>query len=242
MPGTTPKRGSQGQRRGARCQARLTGLNTAPWLGGRLAGGSDRGAPGTLHRGMSVNRGQEKLWRYTSLVRLWSWALIGVGAAMLVVGAAVQAGSEHGLSAQWVGVALGVSGITGVLFYPLLRMWLRKTAPSEYLPRAKRLGGPRRLEAGPSDWRRWGFVTTAFLFVGSAAMLAFLVGVLRDSGPDGIAEGVVVGVVGAWGVVTLGDARSIERTERREGRQYFATGNRPTAAGNRLVWVPADDA
>lgn len=191
---------------------------------------------------MSVQRGQEKLWRYTSLVRLWSWALIGVGAAMLAVGAAVQAGSEHGLSAQWVGVALGVSGATGVLFYPLLRMWLRKTAPSEYLPRAKRLGGPRRLEAGPSDWRRWALLTSAFLFVGSAAMLAFLVGVLRDSGPDGIAEGVVVGLVGAWGVVTLGDARSIERTERREGRRYFATGNRPTAAGNRLVWVPADDA
>lgn len=191
---------------------------------------------------MSTNRGQEKLWRYTSLVRLWSWALIGVGAAMLVVGAAVQAGSEHGLTAQWVGVALGVSGVTGVLFYPLLRMWLKKTAPSEYLPRAKRLGGPRRLEAGPSDWRRWGFVTTGFLFVGSAAMLAFLVGVLHDSGPDGIAEGVVVGVVGAWGMVTLGDARSIERTELREKRRYFATGNRPTAAGNRLVWVPADDA
>jgi hypothetical protein len=187
------------------------------------------------------NRGQEKLWRYPSLVRLWSWALMGVGAAMLAVGAAFQAGSQHGLSAEWVGVALGVSGGTGVVFYPLLRMWLRTTAPSEYLPRAKRLGGPRRLEAGPADWRRWGLVTTSFLFVGSAAMLAFLVGVLRSSGPDGIAEGVVVGLVGAWGVVTLSDARSIERTEASEGRRYFATGHRPTAAGNRLVWVPADD-
>ena len=191
---------------------------------------------------MAVNRAQEKLWRYTSLVRLWSWALIGVGAAMLAVGAAFQAGSENGLSAQWVGIALGVSGATGAVFYPLLRMWLRKTAPSEYLPRAKRLGGPRRLEAGPADWRRWGLITTTFLFVGSAAMLAFLVGVLRDSGPDGIAEGVVVGLVGAWGAVTLGDARSIERTEASEGRRYFATGHRPTAAGNRLVWIPADDA
>ena len=190
---------------------------------------------------MAVNRGQEKLWRYTSLVRLWSWALIGVGAAMLAVGAAFQAGSQRGLSAQWVGVAIGVSGATGVVFYPLLRMWLRKTAPSGYLPRAKRLGGPRRLEAGPADWRRWGLVTSVFLFVGSAAMLAFLVGVLRNSGPDGIAEGVVVGLVGAWGVVTLGDARSIERTEAAEGRRYFATGRRPTAAGNRLVWVPVEE-
>jgi hypothetical protein len=41
--------------------------------------------------------------------------------------------------------------------------------------------------------------------------------------------------------VTLSDARSIERTEASEGRRYFATGHRPTAAGNRLVWVPADD-
>ena len=71
-------------------------------------------------------------------------------------------------------------------------------------------------------------------------MLAFLVGVLRDSGPDGIAEGVVVGVVAVWGLVTLGDARAIERTEQTEGRRYFASGDRPTAAGNRLVWTPAD--
>ena len=182
-----------------------------------------------------MGRGQpDKLWRYTSLVRLWSWALIGVGGAMLLVGAALQAGSTTGLSATWVGVSVAVSGLTGAVFYPLLRMWLRKTAPSGYLPRATRLSGPRRLEAGPSDWRRWA------LLIGGAAMLAFLVGVLRDSGPDGIAEGVVVGVVAAWGLVTLGDARAIERTEHDEGRRYFAAGDRPTAAGNRLVWTPAE--
>jgi hypothetical protein len=188
-----------------------------------------------------MGRGQQdKLWRYTSLVRLWSWALIGVGGAMLLVGAALQAGSATGLSATWVGVSVAVSGLTGAVFYPLLRMWLRKTAPSGYLPRATRLSGPRRLEAGPSDWRRWALLIVVFLLIGSAAMLAFLVGVLRDSGPDGIAEGVVVGVVNAWGLVTLGDARAIERTEHAEGRRYFAAGDRPTAAGNRLVWTPAE--
>jgi hypothetical protein len=188
-----------------------------------------------------MGRGQQdKLWRYTSLVRLWSWALIGVGAAMLLVGAALQAGSTTGLSATWVGVAVAVSGLTGAVFYPLLRMWLRKTAPSGYLPKATRLSGPRRLEAGPSDWRRWALLIVVFLLIGSAAVLAFLVGVLQDSGPDGIAEGVVVGVVAAWGLVTLGDARTIERTEHAEGRCYFAAGDRPTAAGNRLVWTPAE--
>ena len=161
---------------------------------------------------------------------------------MLAIGAAIQAGSKTGLSAQWIGVALAVTGVTGVVFYPLLRMWLRKTAPSGYLPKAKKLSGPRRLEAAPRDWRRWRILIVVFLFIGSAAMLAFLVGVLRDSGPDGIAEGVVVGVLAAWGAVTLGDARVIERTEAREGRNYFAAGDRPTAAGNRLVWTPVDRA
>lgn len=183
---------------------------------------------------------QDKLWRYSSLVRLWSWELIGVGGAMLLLGAGLQAGSATGLSTQWIGIAVAVSGLTGACFYPLLHMWLRKTAPSGYLPKATRLSGPRRLEAGPADWRRWGVMTVAFLLVASTAMLAFLVGVLRDSGPDGIAEGVVVGVVAAWGLVTLGDARLIERAEQTEGRRYFAAGDRPTAAGNRLVWTPAD--
>jgi hypothetical protein len=182
---------------------------------------------------------QEKLWRYTSLVRLWSWALIGVGGAMLLVGAGLQAGSKEGLSASWLGVAAAVSSLTGAVFYPLLRMWLRKTAPSGYLPRATKLSGQRTLEAGPADWRRWTLTIVVFLLIGSAAMLAFLVGVLRDSGPAGIAEGVVVGVVAAWGLVTLSDAHAIERTERAQGRNYFATGDRPTAAGNSLIWIPS---
>lgn len=183
---------------------------------------------------------KEKLWRYTALVRLWSWSLIGVGLGLLVVGTLIQIGSDAGLSAQWFGVVVLVTGVTGVVFFPLLRMWLKKTAPSEYLVKAKRLSGPRRLEAAPRDWRRWATMTVAFLLVASAAMLAFLVGVLRDSGPDGIAEGVVIGLLAAWGLVILDDARRIERTEASEGRTYFTAADRPTAAGNRLVWVPTD--
>ena len=98
-----------------------------------------------------MGRGQQdKLWRYTSLVRLWSWALIGVGGAMLLVGAVLQAGSTTGLSATWVGVSVAVSGLTGAVFYPLLRMWLRKTAPSGYLPKATRLSGHFFISEQPS--------------------------------------------------------------------------------------------
>ncbi len=189
---------------------------------------------------MARATGREMLWRYPSLVRLWSWALIGVGAALLALATGFQAGSQAGLSVRWIGVVLGVTGGTGGLFLPLLRMWLRKTAPSAYLVKATPLRGQRRLEAGPGDWRRWGVTTVAVLLVGSAAMLLFLIGVLRESGPDGIAEGVVVGLVAAWGLVTLEDARRIERTERAEGRRYFAATDRPTAAGNKLVWAPLD--
>ncbi len=182
------------------------------------------------------------LWRYTSLVRLWSWTLIGVGLALLVASAGVRAASSEGIDLKWIGTAVGVSGLTGVIFFPLLRMWLKKTAPSQYLPRAKRLDGKRRLEAGPRDWRSWGLFTGGFLLIGCFFMLIFLVGVLRSSGAEGIAEGVVVGLMAAWGVVSLADARAIERTEATERRQYFASGRRPTAAGNKLVWVPADPA
>jgi hypothetical protein len=173
-------------------------------------------------------------------VRLWSWTLIGVGGVLLVASAGVRAGSDEGIDLIWIATAVGVSGLTGVIFYPLLRMWLRKTSPSQYLPRATRLDGKRRLEAGPRDWRSWGLFTGAFLLIGCFFMLIFLVGVLRSSGAEGIAEGVVVGIVAAWGVVSLADARSIERTEATQGRRYFASGHRPTAAGNKLVWVPAD--
>lgn len=187
---------------------------------------------------MARMQSHEKLWRYTSLVRMWSWALIAVGLAMYVVSTITQAGSDSGLSLRFMGIMTGVSGLTGVMFYPLLHMWLKKTAPSGYLERATRLTGKRRLEAGPADWRRWGLTMGLALFLATVALLGFLIGVLRSSGPDGIAEGVVIGVVVAWGLVTLEDGRHIERIETAEGRRYFTASNRPTAAGNKLVWLP----
>jgi len=185
---------------------------------------------------------QEKLWEYVSLVRLWSWSLVGVACTLLVVSALMQAGSSDGLSWQWFVVALGVSALTGALGYPLLRGWLARSAPSRYLERARPMSGPRRLEASRADWRRWAATTVAVLLGLGVAMLVFLVGVLRDSGPDGIAEGVVVGLLVAWGLATLDDARRIERTEVDEGRRYYAACQRPTGIGNRLVWVAREGA
>lgn len=178
----------------------------------------------------------EKLWRYASLARLWSWTLIGVSAALLALSVAIQAGTAQGVDQRWLSAALGITGLTGVVSYPLFRVWLRKTAlPSVRLPQAVRASGPRRLEATPRDWRRWAGLTAAVLLIGGTAMLVFLVGVL---GRGGTAEGVVVGMLAAWGAATLTDVRRIEEAERAEGRRYYAACRRPTGVGNRLVWLP----
>jgi len=178
----------------------------------------------------------EKLWGYASLARLWSWTLIGVSVALLGLSVAIQAATEEGLDSRWWAAALGVTGLTGVISYPFFRVWLRKTAlPSVRLPQAVRASGPRRLEASPRDWRRWARFTGLVVLVGGAAMLTFLIGVL---GRGGTAEGVVVGMLAAWGLATLEDARRIRTIEEAEGRRYFAACRRPTGVGNRLVWVP----
>lgn len=176
----------------------------------------------------------ERLWRYSGLARLWSWTLIAGAGVLLALGALLQAGAEEGVDLRWLGVTVGVTGLSGVIFYPLLRVWLRRSAlPSVHLPRASRAAGPRRLEASASDWRRWAVVTAAVVFVGGGAMLMFLVGVL---GRGGTAEGVVAGTLAAWGLATLEDARRIERAEVAEGRRYYAACRRPAAVGDRLVW------
>lgn len=182
-----------------------------------------------------MSGGGEKLWRYSSLARLWSWALIVTAGALLALSIALEA-SSGGLDAVWWAAALGITGLTGALLFPLFRVWLRKAAlPSVRLPQAARAKGPRRLEATPADWRLWAVITTLVLTVGGAAMLTFLVGVL---GRGGTAEGVVVGAIAAWGLATLEDARRIRRTEDDEGRDYYAACRRPTQVGDRLVWVP----
>jgi hypothetical protein len=175
----------------------------------------------------------EKLWGYASLARLWSWTLIVVAALLLLLSIGLQAGADEGLDSWWWAAALG---ITGVICYPLFRVWLRKTAlPSVRLPQAVRATGPRRLEATPRDWRRWALFTGVVVFVGGAAMLTFLIGVL---GRGGTAEGVVVGMLAAWGLATLEDARRIQSIEAAEGRRYYAACRRPTGVGNHLVWLP----
>lgn len=191
--------------------------------------------PGVQYPGRVAQTG-EKLWGYASLARLWSWALIGVSGLLLLLSVAIQAGSDEGLTTRWFGVALGVTGVTGVLCYPLFRVWLRKAAlPSVRLPQAVRASGPRRLEATPRDWRRWAMFTLIILVVGGSAMLVFLIGVL---GRGGTAEGVVVGMLAAWGAATLQDVNLIRATEAAEGRRYFAACIRPTGVGNKLVWLP----
>ena len=183
-----------------------------------------------------VSEGGEKLWGYASLARLWSWTLIVVAVLLLGLSVAIQAATDEGLDSRWWAAALGITGITGVISYPLFRVWLRKTAlPSVRLPQAVRASGPRRLEATPRDWRRWALFTGVVMLIGGVALLTFLIGVL---GRGGTAEGVVVGMLAAWGLATLEDARRIESIEAGEGRRYFAACRRPTGVGNRLVWLP----
>jgi hypothetical protein len=176
----------------------------------------------------------EKLWRYASLARLWSWSLIVVAGLLLLLSIAIQAGDDEGLGPRWFATLLGV------VLFPLFRVWLRRAAlPSVRLPQAVRATGPRRLEASPRDWRRWAAVSGAILLVGGAAMLVFLIGVL---GKGGTAEGVVVGMIAAWGAATLEDVRRIRAAEAAEGRRYYAACRRPTGVGSKLVWIAGRDA
>jgi hypothetical protein len=179
-----------------------------------------------------------KLWHYASLARLWSWSLVVSAGLLLGVAAALRAGTDEGIDPRWLGIVVAVAGVTGVLGYPALRVWLARSAmPSLRLSQAQKDTGPRRLPAAPGDWRRWSILTTTILTMGGSAMLVFLVGVL---GGGGTAEGVVVGLLAAWGLATLGDARQIERSERAEGRRYYAAVARPAAVGDHLVWIAAE--
>lgn len=179
--------------------------------------------------------GPEKLWRYSRLARLWSWSLILAALALLGLTFLIRATSDEGVDLRFLGVVAAVTGGTGIVFFPFLRVWLRRAAlPSVRLPQATKASGPRRLEASPADWRRWSVATGLILTVGGAAMLIFLVGVL---GAGGTAEGVVVGTLAAWGLATLEDARRIAAAEDQERRLYYAACRRPTGVGNRLVWV-----
>jgi hypothetical protein len=89
-----------------------------------------------------VGASAEKLWAYAALTRLWSWALIATAGILLLAALGLQAGSDRGLNTRWLGIALGVTGLTGAVIFPFLRVWLRRSAlPSVYLPRATRATG-----------------------------------------------------------------------------------------------------
>lgn len=175
----------------------------------------------------------EKLWRYADLARLWAWALIGAAVALLALSVGMQAGTGDGLSLWWFAAAFGITGVTGIVLYPLFRSW-RSAMPSMRLPDAVRATGARRLEASPRDWRMWAITTGIIVFLGCAVMMVFLVAVLK---PGGTVEGVVVGMMAAWGAATLDDVRRIRRAEQAEGRRYYAACRRPTGVGNHLVWT-----
>lgn len=178
---------------------------------------------------------RDLLWDYARLSRMYGLVLIGVSFGLLILSAVLEATSEDGWSWVWLGVVVAMAGITGLVFLPLLSVWLRRSGlASIRLPDAQQADGSRLLEAGQRDWRRWAILSSVVLFIAAAFMLLFLVAVL---GRGGIAEGVVIGVLTAWGVVTLADGQKIEATEIEEGRRYWAAGQRPTGAGNRLVFT-----
>lgn len=178
---------------------------------------------------------RDLLWNYAQLARMYAIELLVVSLLLTIVSIILEATSEDGWSWTWLGTLVGITGITGLVFFPLLRSWLKRGGlPSISLPDAQPAGGSRMLAAAPSDWTRFAALTGVLLFVSAFATLLFLVAVL---GRGGTAEGVVIGVILAWGFVTLEDGRRITRAEADEKRVYWAAARRPWGAGNRLVYT-----
>ncbi len=178
---------------------------------------------------------RDLLWNYAQLARMYSYELLVVSLLLTIVSIILEATSEGGWSWWWLGTLVAITGVTGLVFFPLLRSWLRRGGlPSISLPDAQPAEGSRMLAAAPSDWTRFAAVTSILLFVSAFATLLFLVAVL---GRGGTAEGVVIGVLLAWAFVTLEDSRRITRAEDDERRVYWAAGRRPWGAGNRLVYT-----
>ena len=178
---------------------------------------------------------RDLLWDYARLARMYGIQLLGVSVALVVVSIILEATSEDGWSWWWLGTLTAMTGITGLVFFPILRVWLRKGGlPSIRLPDAQPAEGRRMLAAAPGDWRSFAAIVAILLFISAGATLLFLVAVL---GRGGTAEGVVIGVLLAWGFVTLEDARRIARTQLDEKRMYWAAARRPWGAGNRLVFT-----
>ncbi len=178
---------------------------------------------------------RDLLWDYARLARMYGLQLLAVSAVLVAVSIILEATSEDGWSWWWLGTLVAMTGITGLIFFPLLRVWLRRGGlPSIRLPDAQPAEGRRILAAAPGDWRNFAILVAVLLFISAGATLLFLVAVL---GRGGTAEGVVIGVLLAWGFVTLEDARRIARTQLEEKRTYWAAARRPWGAGNRLVFT-----
>ncbi len=177
----------------------------------------------------------EKLWRYARLSRIWARTLVVVGVLVFAVGLSLQVGRSA--ASTWSGVATAFASliVSVPVFFFLLRGWMGNGGlPSSRLGDASaEPASPRRLEASTRNWRAWTLGLGSALFVSSVLILGFLVGTL---GGGGIAEGVVAGVLVAWGVVTANDVRRLERIEIEQSRTYFAACKRPVSVGSVLVY------
>ena len=92
---------------------------------------------------------RDLLWDYARLSHLYGLVLIGVSLGLLLLSVVLEATSEDGWSWVWLGVVIGVAGITGLVFLPLLSVWLKRSGlASIRLPDAQQADGGRLLEAG----------------------------------------------------------------------------------------------
>jgi NhaP-type Na+/H+ or K+/H+ antiporter len=181
----------------------------------------------------------EKLWRYSRLSRIWSRTLVVVGVLVFAVGLAMQIGESGHAFVSWLVTAVATLIASTLVFFFLLRGWMSNGGlPSARLadatPEPRR---PRRMEATSRNWSSWTWMLGGALFLSSVLIMGFLIGVL---GGGGVAEGVVAGVLIAWGVVTASDVIRLERIEAEQRRIYFAACKRPVSVGSVLIWRTDD--
>lgn len=179
---------------------------------------------------------RDRRWNYARVSRIWANGLVFGGAFVLISGVLLEFGDPKGDPGSWSLVAVGTAVPTAVLFFFLLRSWMRDGAlPSARLPDAEPAGSLRRLpEPTRRQWSTWSVVLVAMITVGCLALTGFLVAVL---GGGGTAEGVVVGVTVAWGVVTRRDVAALEAAQAAQQRRYDAVCRWPVSVAQELVWL-----
>lgn len=179
----------------------------------------------------------EKLWNYARMSHIWARMLILTGLLVLCIAVAFQIGQSGSQFMSWCLTALITVVATTLIFLVLLRSWMRASGlPSSRLPDATpNPSSPRRLEATDRQWRAWGIGLLICLTIAGVFIMGFLTAVL---GGGGLAEGVVVGVFIAWGVVTARDVARVAQIEMEQQRTYYAACKRPVSVGSVLVWQP----